>query len=60
MILSTHHLVDFALSQYFKTVFEPDDVLEANIALDIRGLEQKVGYRKKTLQNLEVCELVIL
>lgn len=45
---------DVALLQYFRSVFEPKDVLEAKIALDLYALERKVSYREKVVQRLEV------
>lgn len=47
-------LLDVALMEYFKTVFDDDDVVEAKVALDISNLEQNVATREKYVQNLEV------
>ena len=59
MIISTTKK-DVALAQYFRSIFDPDDVLEANVALDLFGLESKVAQRDTLLKNLEVsgCALV--
>ena len=45
---------DTALLQYFRSVFEPEDVLEAKIALDLYVLEKKVTHRANIVQKLEV------
>jgi hypothetical protein len=45
---------DAALLEYFRSIFDNDDVLEASIALDIFGLERKVASRERALQKLEV------
>ena len=45
---------DVALMEYFKTVFDAENVVEAKIALDIYNLEKKVATRKNYVQNLEV------
>lgn len=45
---------DVALVQYFREIFDTDDVLEANIALDLYNLERKVATRKRIVQKLEV------
>lgn len=45
---------DIALLHYFKEVFDPEDVLEAKIALDIYNLERKVANRENVVQQLEV------
>ncbi len=45
---------DVALLDYFRGVFDEDDVLQANIALDLYDLERKVAYREKVVQKLEV------
>ena len=46
--------LDEALAEYFRSIFEPSEILEANIALDINGLESKVAQREKTMDKLEV------
>ena len=45
---------DVALLEYFRSVFDEEDVLEAKIALDLHSLERKVHIRERTVQKLEV------
>ena len=47
-------LSDTALLEYFRSIFDDDDVLEATVALDLYGLEKKVENRNRALQKLEV------
>ena len=43
-----------ALLEYFRSIFDHDDVLEAKIALDLYGLEKHIENRDKVVQKLEV------
>ncbi len=44
---------DVALLEYFRSIFPPEDVLEAKVALDIRNLDKKVAAREKVIGDLE-------
>lgn len=44
---------DVALLEYFRSIFPPEDVIEAKVALDIRNLDKKVAARTKVIGNLE-------
>lgn len=46
--------LDVALLEYFRSIFDHDDVLEATVALDLYGLEKKIENRDRVLQKLEV------
>ena len=46
--------IDVALMEYFKTVFDDSNVVEAKIALDINNLEKKVATRENYIFKLEV------
>ena len=46
--------LDVALLEYFRSIFDQNDVLESYVALDLYGLEKHIENRDKVVQKLEV------